>query len=106
MPKASVSPASTRATTSASGGAPLTSMRPAWRLGRHATGGSKGWMLRTGTGLAIPQELLHGAEVARGPQPLAADGARKSLERGLGTTPIPHVARGSRSEERRVGKEC
>ena len=37
-------------------------------------------MLRTGTGLAIPQELLHGAEVARGPQPLAADGARRNAK--------------------------
>src|SRR5207253_7381520 len=50
-------------------------------------------MLRTGTGLPIPQELLYGGEVARGPQPLAADGARERLERDLGTPPVVHVAR-------------
>src|SRR5947199_73229 len=50
-------------------------------------------MLRTGTGLAIPQELLHSGEVARGPQPLAADGTRERLERDLGTPPVVHVAR-------------
>src|SRR5438034_5486350 len=60
-------------------------------------------MLRTGTGLPIPQELLHGGEVARGPQPLAADGTRERLERDLGTPPVVHVARDAgqpqRSEE-------
>src|SRR5216117_3572217 len=50
-------------------------------------------MLRTGTGLPIPEELLHSGEVARGPQPLAADGTRERLERDLGTTPVVHVAR-------------
>src|SRR6266550_3555358 len=50
-------------------------------------------MLRTGTGLPIPQELLHGGEVARGPQPLAAAGTRERLERDLGTPPVVHVAR-------------
>src|SRR2546426_4538974 len=50
-------------------------------------------MLRTGTGLPIPEELLHSGEVARGPQPLAADGTRERLERDLGTPPVVHVAR-------------
>src|SRR6266566_5204396 len=50
-------------------------------------------MLRTGTELAIPQKLLHGGEVARCPQALAADGAREGLERGLGTPPIAYVLR-------------
>src|SRR5438552_11361836 len=68
-------------------------MRPAWRLGRPVTGWSYDWMLRTGTGLAIPQQLLHGGEVARDPHPLAAHGARAGLERGLRTPPIADVAR-------------
>src|SRR2546427_2236623 len=50
-------------------------------------------MLRTGTGLPIPQELLPGGGVARGPQPLAAAGPRERLERDLGTPPVVHVAR-------------
>src|SRR5437899_1802568 len=68
-------------------------MRPSWGLGGDVTGWSYDWMGRTGTGLAIPPQLLHGGEVARGPQPLAADGARDGLERGLGTPPIADVAR-------------
>src|SRR2546430_15274929 len=49
-------------------------------------------MLRTGTELAIAQELLHGGEVARGPQPFSGHGAREGLERGLGAPPIASVA--------------
>src|SRR5438128_2623349 len=100
-PNASASPASTRATTSASGGTPLTSIGPAGTLGRHvakrsvqrATAGTPHGMLRTATGSVVPQELLHRGEIAGCPQPFAPDTADERLERGLGAPPIPHVAR-------------
>src|SRR3977135_190154 len=68
-------------------------MRPAWRLGRHAAGGIRHGMLRTGTDSAVPQELLHHGKVARGPQSFTTDRSCEGFERGLGTPTIARVTR-------------
>src|SRR5438445_12986030 len=88
MPNASVSPASTRATTSASGGAPLTSMRPAWRLGRHATGWSRGLDVANGNRVTDPAGPLPSREVTPSPQPPPAAGNRQPLQPYPGPPPV------------------